>query len=301
MRHLPEGGSAREGVSLYLNGHGEPTLLSGRPVRKGILMADTPQLQGQHAVVTGGASGIGRAVAVALARNGARVTVGDVDQLPENQVLFEKWRIVTQHCDVRREADVAALVQRGSGGDGQLDILVNNAGIGMVKPIVDVTQEEWDRCLEINLRGAFFGCKHALLKMRGRGGAIINLASNAGLLPRAHDPVYSISKGALVAMTKSLALCHSVDRVRINAICPGPVGDTRMMNADLDAADDREAAVGRLLAASPLAGAWGRMIRPEEVASAAVYLCSPAAAMVTGTCIAIDGGKSLGVPPIRTE
>jgi NAD(P)-dependent dehydrogenase (short-subunit alcohol dehydrogenase family) len=132
---------------------------------------------------------------------------------------------------------------------------------------------------------------------RAGGGAIINVASNAGLLPRAHDPVYSISKLALVGLTKSLALCHAPDRIRINAVCPGPVEDTGMINADLDAAPDREALRQQIIAASPMARAEKRMVTPDEVAEAVAYLVSDAAAMVTGTCIAIDGGKSLGVPP----
>ncbi len=102
---------------------------------------------------------------------------------------------------------------------------------------------------------------------------------------------------ALVAMTRSLALCHAHDRIRVNAVCPGPVGDTGMMNADLAAATDRTATAQRFIAASPLARTFGRMITPEEVAQAILYLVSDAAAMVTGTAIAIDGGKSLGVPP----
>ena len=102
---------------------------------------------------------------------------------------------------------------------------------------------------------------------------------------------------ALVALTKSLALCHGKDRIRINAVCPGPVGDTGMMNADLDKAEDREAAIREFIAASPVAAAQGRMISPEEVAQAVLYLVSDAAVMVTGTMIGIDGGKSLGVPP----
>jgi NAD(P)-dependent dehydrogenase (short-subunit alcohol dehydrogenase family) len=153
--------------------------------------------------------------------------------------------------------------------------------------------------MDTNLKGAFFGSKHAVRHMlqAGNGGAIINTASNAGLLPRAHDPVYSISKMALVGLTKSLALCHAQDRIRVNCVCPGPVGDTGMMNADLDKAVDREQTIKQFIAASPLARAEGRMIRPEEVADAIVYLASDAAIMVTGTSIAIDGGKSLGVPP----
>jgi NAD(P)-dependent dehydrogenase (short-subunit alcohol dehydrogenase family) len=129
------------------------------------------------------------------------------------------------------------------------------------------------------------------------GGAIVNTASNAGLLPRAHDPVYCISKAALVGLTRSLALCHARDKIRVNCVCPGPVGETGMINADLAAAADPAALAQKFIDASPLAKAYGRMIRPEEVAEAICYLSSDAAAMVSGTALQIDGGKALGVPP----
>lgn len=255
--------------------------------------------KGRTAVVTGGASGIGRATAVKLAEHGAKVFVGDFQPDPGNQSRFETLGIVQMSCDVRQESEIQSLIDEAVEMTGRIDILVNNAGIGMVKPITEVSEDDWDRCIDTNLKGAFFGSKHAVRHMlaAGRGGVIVNTASNAGLLPRAHDPVYSISKMALVALTKSLALCHSPDRIRINCVCPGPVGDTGMMNADLDQAEDRDAMVQSFIAASPLARAEGRMIRPEEVAEAILYLASDAAVMVTGTAIAIDGGKSLGVPP----
>lgn len=255
-------------------------------------------LAGRVAVVTGGESGIGRATAVLLAEHGARVFVGDRDLRDENRTPYANLGIESRPCDVRKEADVQRLIDGAVEQAGRLDILVNNAGIGMVKPITAVSEADWDACLDTNLKGPFFGCKHAIRHMRRLGGgAIVNMASNAGLLPRAHDPVYSISKHALVALTKSLALCHAKDRIRINAVCPGPVGETGMMNDDLAQAPDPEAARRQFIAASPLAHAFGRMISPEEVAAAVLYLVSDAAVMVTGTALAIDGGKSLGVPP----
>lgn len=257
------------------------------------------EFAGRVAVVTGGASGIGRATAKMLAERGARVVIGDYVLRPENDVEFSALRIEQRTLDVRHESEIKTLIEFAETFTGRVDILVNNAGIAMVKQIVDVSEDDWDKCIDTNLKAAFFGCKYAIASMLrdGRGGAIVNTASNAGLLPRAHDPVYSISKLALVGLTKSLALCHSKDRIRINAVCPGPVGDTGMMNADLDRATDREATVRQFIAASPLARAAGRMISPEEVAASIQYLVSDAAAMVTGTMIAIDGGKSLGVPP----
>ncbi|MBP87599.1 MAG: hypothetical protein CMJ64_12885 [Planctomycetaceae bacterium] len=257
-----------------------------------------PTLTNRVAVVTGGASGIGRATAILLAEHGARVFVGDFDPVDSTATESTRLGITELKCDVRVEADVEKLINTAVSEGGQLDILVNNAGIGMVKQITDVTEADWDACIDTNLKGAFLACKHAIPHMKQRGGgAIVNMASNAGLLPRAHDPVYSISKGALVALTKSLGLCHGPDRIRVNAVCPGPVGDTRMMNADLDRADDRETTVKQFIQASPLARAAERMISPREVAEAILYLVSDASLMVTGTCIAIDGGKSLGVPP----
>ncbi len=257
------------------------------------------EFSGRTAVVTGGSNGIGRATAVALAQRGARVVVGDFRPLTENERLFSELGIQQLACDVRREDDVSRLIDAASTHVARLDILVNNAGIGLVKQIPDVSEEEWDACLDTNLKGAFLTCKHAIPLLRAAGGgAIINVSSNAGLLPRAHDPVYSTSKGALIAFTKSLALCHAGDKIRVNAVCPGPVGDTGMMNADLAAASDPAATARKFIAASPLAHAHGRMISPAEVAAAIVYLASDAAVMLTGTSLAIDGGKSLGVPNV---
>ncbi len=257
------------------------------------------EFSGRVAVVTGGASGIGRATARLLAKCGAKVVVGDYRLSSENDAEFASLGIAQRQIDVRNESELQALIAFAETLTGRVDILVNNAGIGMVKQIGDVTEADWDACIDTNLKAAFFGCKYAIASMQrdGRGGVIVNTASNAGLLPRAHDPVYSISKLALVGLTKSLALCHSKDRIRINAVCPGPVGDTGMMNADLDKAADRAATIQQFIAASPLARAQGRMISPEEVAESIRYLVSDAACMVTGTMIAIDGGKSLGVPP----
>jgi NAD(P)-dependent dehydrogenase (short-subunit alcohol dehydrogenase family) len=258
-------------------------------------------LSGKVAAITGGESGIGRATARRLHRAGARVFVCDRLLLDENRDEFSQSGIVSTEVDVRSVSQLEAWIQAIADQAGRLDILVNNAGIGMSKQIDAVTEQDWDDCLDINLKAAFFGCKFGIPHLRrSGGGSIINTASNAGILPRAHDPVYSISKQALVGLTRSLALCHSVDRIRINAVCPGPVGDTGMMNADLARATDVAATRQAFIAASPLARAHCRMITPEEVAEAIHYLASDASMMVTGTSIAIDGGKSLGVPP-RSE
>lgn len=261
-------------------------------------MKTNPMLSGRTAIITGGASGIGRATAFLLAEHGARVFAADIDFLAGSDNEFAARRVEQVASDVRSEAAVARLVGRVVDATGRLDIVVHSAGVGLVKPITDVSEEEWNLCLDTNLKGAFLVAKHAIPHLRAAGGgSLVNIASNAGLLPRAHDPVYSISKGALIALTKSLGLCHAPDRIRVNAVCPGPVAATRMMEAGLDAAPNREQAVQNLINASPFARACGRMISPEEVADAVLYLVSDSALFVTGTSIAIDGGKSLGVPP----
>lgn len=254
-------------------------------------------LKNHVAVVTGGASGIGRACAVLLAEQGAKVFVADYDPLDANETQFADLGIEHRRCDVRSVDELQEVIDEAA-MFGPLKVLVNNAGIGMVKQIDDVSEDDWDACLDTNFKAAFFGCKFAIPHMRAAGGgAIVNVSSNAGLLPRAHDPVYSISKGALISLTKSLALCHAADRVRINAVCPGPVGQTRMMEADLDSTGDRDAMVQKFIDASPLAKAYNRLTDPREIAMSVLYLVSDAATMVTGTAVGIDGGKSLGVPP----
>ena len=261
-------------------------------------MDNSKTLSNRTAVITGGASGIGRATALLLARYGASVFVGDVKLRAANERTFVDLGIKSQPCDVRDESDVRALVEAATAATGRLDIAVHSAGIVLVKQIPEVTEQEWDAVLDTNLKGAFLLAKHAIPAMRqSGGGSIVYISSNAGLLPRAHDPVYSTSKAAVCAFTKALALSHSVDKIRVNAICPGPVSDTQIVNTELDEAADRTAAQQRLIAAAPIARALGRMITPEEVAEAVLYLVSDASQLVTGTMIAIDGGKSLGVPP----
>lgn len=270
-------------------------------------------LRGRVALVTGGCSGIGLATAQILAQSGAQVVVADRVLRPQSLELLKPLGVRFYECDVRDEAAVARGVKlaesisdvelddgRGAAGVRGVDIAVHCAGIVMTGAIPEISAESWDACLDINLKGAFLLAKWVIPAMQRRGGgAIVNMASNAGLLPRAHDPVYSTSKGALLALTRSLALSHAPDRIRVNAVCPGPVSGTRIIDEELATAADPTALAQRIISASPLCAAHGRMVTCAEVAQAVLYLVSDAALMVTGTALTIDGGKSLGVPPPR--
>lgn len=252
---------------------------------------------GRVVVVTGGGSGIGRAIALRFASAGTHVVAGDLRFDPATERQFAAANIRMELGDVRVEADIERLMARADGLGG-VNVLVNSAGIVLVRPIPEVAEAEWDACIDTNLKGAFLAAKHAIPRIRKRGGgSIINIASNAGLLPRAHDPVYSTSKAALIALTQCLALSHSPERIRANAICPGPVEDTRIIDREIEMAADPADLRRRIIAASPLCRAYGRMVSPAEIAESAVFLASDAAQLITGTSLTIDGGKSLGVPP----
>ena len=250
-------------------------------------------------VVTGAASGIGRATALKFALGMADVFTCDL-QYPENirEELGDR-NIRCAEADVRNIAAIQKVIDHAVDETGRLDVLVNNASVGLVRQIGEVTEADWRNVMDTNLKAAFFGCKAAIFHMsqQSTGGAIVNVASNAGLLPRAHDPVYSISKMSLIGLTRSLALCHSKHKIRVNAVCPGPVGNTTLIEENFIGRPDRREVERELIQASPLARALDRLISPEEVADSIVYLASDAAQMISGTSVAIDGGKSLGVPP----
>ena len=258
------------------------------------------ELAGRVALVTGGATGIGLATARMLAEDGAAVYIGvrDIDRgravAAEESARGRDVRVVTLDVTDGDTVD-AAFAELDTAG--RLDIVVNNAGIDTVGRVEDITEADWETCLATNLTGAFLVARRAIPRLRaGGGGAIVNIASNAGLVARADEPAYSTSKAGLLMLTRSMALAHAEDRIRVNAVCPGPVGDTGIMDRNLARAADPAAALDSFLRKAPLAAAWGRLIEPGEVAALVRFLCSDAAAMITGATIAIDGGKSAAGP-----
>jgi NAD(P)-dependent dehydrogenase (short-subunit alcohol dehydrogenase family) len=245
-------------------------------------------LQGKSALVTGGASGIGRSTALAFAHEGARVLVCDVDDENGEAVAKEitgaggEARFL--HVDVTREADVEAMIRTAVEVFGGLDCAVNNAGTtGAGGKITDLPLEEWTRTLLINLTGVFLCLKHEIPIMNQQGGgAIVNMASGAGLVPVPGLAHYCASKHGLLGLTKTAAVENARTGMRINAICPGST-DTPSLRAAMDGNPQVEKMI---LSSVPS----GRLGRPEEIAEAAVWLCSDRASYVNGESMLVDGG-----------
>ena len=244
------------------------------------------------ALVTGAASGIGRATALALAAEGYAVVVADRDErggLETVRVLEDAGataRFVA--CDVTLEADVEAAIHTATEAFGRLDVLVNNAGIeGPVLPVHAIAPDDWRRVFEVNVHGTFYGVRHALPLMSAAGsGVIVNVASVAGLNAFPMHAAYSASKHAVVGLTRTVALEAARVGVRVNAVCPG-FTDTPMV---AEGVEQMGQTINDLMRRIPAR----RLATPAEVAAAIVYLCSDAAAYVTGQTLVIDGGIDAG-------
>ncbi len=248
------------------------------------------KLTGRVAIVTGAASGIGRASAIAFAREGARVVVADRNEQGGEEtasaIAAEGRLACFTRVDVSKEAELKRMIEATVTRWGRIDILFNNAGVLLVKPIEEMTEEEWDRVMSINVKAAFFAIKHAVPHMRrGGGGAILNTGSIASFTGQVGTPVYSASKGAIALLTKSLALDFGRDRIRVNCICPG-ITDTPMLREHLGHDSDGEARIKARLSRVPL----GEILTPEDVARAALYLVSDDSAGITGILHVVDGG-----------
>lgn len=248
------------------------------------------RLDGKVALVTGGAMGIGSAIAERFIEAGASVTIFDVNAEAVRQQarrLSDRGSILALEGDTADEAAVRSAVERTAAEFGSFDILVNNAGIEYSSAVVEMKSEAWDRVMAVNLKGAFLFCKYAIPLMQQRGGVIINIASVRAFVSYAGGAAYDASKAALVAFTRTLALDHGKDRIRVNAICPGYV-DTPMTEAWLQTMPDRAETIRQVLAAHPL----GRMGAPRDIADVALFLASDAASFITGAAMVVDGGMS---------
>jgi NAD(P)-dependent dehydrogenase (short-subunit alcohol dehydrogenase family) len=244
------------------------------------------QLEGRVAVVTGGASGIGRATVLRFLQAGARVAFGDLNERGSEALVVEVGdpsRLRYVPADVSVESDVAALVETATDAFGRLDVVFNNAGLGgAYGPVTDIDVADWDRTFAVISRGVFLGTKHGARAMiaLGNGGSIINDSSVAGLVGGAGPITYSAAKAAVLSFTANAAVELAPHRIRVNAICPGLV-DTPMVMGD-----DPAAIVERLPSFQP----WPDLGRPEHIASIALFLAGPDSDFVTGEAIRADGG-----------
>ena len=253
------------------------------------------ELESRVAIVTGAGRGIGRATAMELARMGADIAVAELDRVTGDRTAAEVKglgrRALVLPTDVTSRAALATMVERTLGELGRIDILVNNAGIYRAAATLDISEEHWDAVLDINAKAVFFASQAVLPAMIAqKRGAIVNLASMAGKIGSKTNLPYNASKAAVVSMTKSLALAHAADGVRVNCVCPG------FVETDMWTKVAREQ--GALLGMSaeeftrqrartvPL----GRMERPEDVAAVIGFLASDRAGYMTGQALSVDGG-----------
>lgn len=248
------------------------------------------KLSGRVAIVTGAASGIGHASAIAFAREGARVVVADRNAVGGEETASAIKAEGHEGCfvrvDVSKESEIERMIEETIARWNRIDILFNNAGVVLVKPIEDMSEEEWDRVMSINVKASFFAIKHVVPHMRrGGGGAILNTGSIASFTGQLGTPVYSASKGAIALLTKSLALDLGRDRIRVNCICPG-ITDTPMLREHLGHGREGEARIRSRLSRVPL----GHILSPEDVARAALYLVSDDSAGITGILHVVDAG-----------
>ena len=247
------------------------------------------RLEEKRAIVTGAGAGIGRAIALRMAHEGARVVVADVDEESAKEVASElEADSLVHRADVTKEEEVEELVRRVVEEWGGLDVMVNNAGVGIAATTPETTEEDWDLVLNVCLKGTFFGMKYAIPAIRDSGGgSVINMSSIAALVGLNDRAAYSAAKGGILSLTRAAAIDHVEEGVRVNCIAPGTV-DTPWVARITANYDDPEEARETMKARQP----HGRLVSPKEIAAMAAYLASDEADSVVGACMIVDGGMT---------
>jgi NAD(P)-dependent dehydrogenase (short-subunit alcohol dehydrogenase family) len=245
------------------------------------------RLEGSRAIVTGAASGIGLAIAQRFLAEGARVVFAYRSQESAESV-DDTDNVLAHKVDVSREDDVRALIDRAVEVWDGLDVMVNNAGIGLASTTPETSERDWDRVMNVNLKGVFFGMKHAIPAVRDfGGGSVINICSTAALVGVPNRAAYSASKGGVMALTRAAAIDHVAEEVRVNCILPGTTETPWVTRITADV-EDPAASRANMQARQP----HGRFVRPQEVAALAAYLASDESASVIGAAMVIDGGMT---------
>jgi NAD(P)-dependent dehydrogenase (short-subunit alcohol dehydrogenase family) len=251
-------------------------------------------LKGKRALITGAASGIGEATALLFAREGAAVSVVDLDveggRSVVSRIQGEGGRAIFVRADVTRAGDCKSAVQDTVSTLGGLDILFNNAGIVRRATVLELSEEEWDQVMAVNVKSVFLLSKYAIPVMaQAGGGAIVNAASGWGLVGGPRAASYCASKGAIVQLTKAMAIDHGPQNIRVNCVCPGDT-DTPLLRREAEQLGEPTDRFLAQAADRPL----GRIGTPEDIAQAVLYLASDAASYVTGTALVVDGGGLAG-------
>jgi NAD(P)-dependent dehydrogenase (short-subunit alcohol dehydrogenase family) len=250
------------------------------------------RLHGKVGIVTGGAGGIGRATAQLFGREGACVVLGDVDEVSGaktvEEIIAAGGRAVFKRCDMSVEEDVAALILTAEREFGGLDTIFNNAGIEQPLTASDSLETAlFERVIDVNLKGTFLGCKYAIQSfLKSGGGTIVNNSSVSAFANVGGNLSYAASKGAVMSMTRVLAIEYATRNIRVNAVCPGVI-DTGMNRRNLDLSNSPDQLAQKWMAATPM----GRMGTAEEVAETVLYLASPQSSFTTGIGLLIDGGR----------
>lgn len=253
------------------------------------------KLEGKVGIVIGGSSGSGCATAELFSEEGAKVVIGDANELGGNRVVERIKKRGAEAtfvpCDVRREVDCEHIVSETVRRYGHLDILFYSAGVACAaRSVVTTSEEEWDLTMDVNAKGVYLMAKHAVPVMAKQGGgAIVNTSSVWGLVAGTGVAAYCAAKGAVVLLTKAMALDHAKDNIRVNCICPGSV-DTPMLRGEMESLGGVEKAMPAYIAKHPLK----RIAQPNEIARAVLFLVSEDSSFITGVALPVDGGRMAG-------